>query len=51
MKKISIEFMDVFEFKDDATEETIYDTLLDYLSECVKNKDVTAFDFVEVAND
>jgi hypothetical protein len=29
------------------SEELAYEELLDYLKECVKNEDVTAFNFVE----
>ena len=30
------------------SEEQAYDELLDYLSECVRNQDVTAFTFVKL---
>ena len=45
MKKYKITFTDEFEC---LNEEHSYETLLNYLKECVQNEDVTAFEFKEV---
>ena len=39
-----VSFIDIFEAD---SEENCYNHLLKYLSECVENKDVTAFNFIE----
>jgi len=43
--KYKITFQDIFDNVE--TIEQAYDVLLDYLNECVKNEDVTAFEFEE----
>jgi|TARA_R110000824_G_scaffold64128_1_gene167813 hypothetical protein len=49
MNKIfKITYNDEFECID---EEHAYETLLDYLKECVENQDVCAFGFEEVSSD
>ena len=45
MKKFEVSFYDTFE---EETEEGVYDTLLSYLQEVVKHKDVTAFQVFEI---
>ena len=45
--KYKIEFMDIFE--DCESKEQAIDALLEYLNECVKYEDVTAFNFTEIA--
>jgi hypothetical protein len=47
-KQVEVSFKDVWMFEDNATEEYMYQILLEYLSDCVRHEDVTAFDFVEV---
>jgi len=47
--KFEITFKDVFDGVDN--EEQAYDILLDYLSNCVENGDVTAFYFKEIKDD
>jgi hypothetical protein len=49
VKKIKITFCDEWEFDDDATNEDMYDMLLDWLAACVKCEDVTCFDFEEIS--
>lgn len=44
--KYKITFEDIFEGVE--SEEQAYDVLLDYLKDCVKNEDVTAFNFEEI---
>jgi hypothetical protein len=44
--KFKITFEDFFEGVE--SEEQAYDVLLDYLNECVRNEDVTAFNFEEI---
>ena len=44
--KYKITFEDIFDNLE--SEEQAYDVLLDYLNQCVKNEDVTAFEFEEV---
>lgn len=44
--KFEITFKDVFENVE--SEEQAYDILLDYLNECVKYEDITAFNFKEI---
>jgi hypothetical protein len=44
--KIKITFEDIFDNLE--SEEQAYDVLLDYLNDCVRNEDVTAFKFEEV---
>lgn len=46
--RFSVSFIDVLE--NCESEEQAYDVLLDYLAECVKYKDVTAFDFTKLDN-
>lgn len=41
--KIKITFEDIFDNLE--SEEQAYDVLLDYLNDCVRNEDVTAFKF------
>jgi hypothetical protein len=44
--KYKITFEDIFEGVE--SEEQAYDVLLDYLNDCVKNENVTAFNFKEI---
>lgn len=46
MKKFKVTFEDVFGMYE--TEEQAYDALLEYLNDCVKFEDVTAFNFEEI---
>lgn len=50
MKKkiIKISFVDELEVDESTTENQVYDIFLDYLKDCVKYEDVTAFNFEEV---
>jgi hypothetical protein len=48
MPKFKVTFVDEFETE---SKEDCYDRVLDYLSECVKFKDVTAFEFEEIGFD
>lgn len=50
MKKkiIKITFVDELEVDESTTENQVYDIFLDYLKDCVKYEDVTAFNFEEV---
>lgn len=44
--KIKITFTDIFDNLE--SEEQAYDVLLEYLRDCVKHEDVSAFEFEEV---
>lgn len=51
--KYKVTFEDLFYIPDgfdpkEDSEEFVYEALLDYLNECVRNGDVTAFKFEEV---
>jgi hypothetical protein len=46
MKKFKVTFEDIFDGVE--SEEQAYDVLLDYLNDCVKHEDVTAFNFEEL---
>jgi hypothetical protein len=48
MKLIEVSFKDVWEFDDNVSEEYVFDTILEYLADCVRCEDVTAFGFKEV---
>lgn len=48
MKKYRITFSDFITSDVDITDDQAYDLFLDYLNECVKYEDVTAFNFEEV---
>ncbi len=48
MKLIEVSFRDVWQFDDNVSEEYMYEILLEYLANCVRYEDVTAFDFTEV---
>jgi hypothetical protein len=43
--RFKVTFEDIFDGVE--SEEQAYDVLLDYLNDCVKHEDVTAFNFVE----
>jgi len=45
--KYKITFEDIWEVQD-YTEEEMYDVLLEYLHDCVKYEDVTAFNFEKI---
>tara|TARA_R100001509_G_C4708313_1_gene162422 strand:+ start:45 stop:236 length:192 start_codon:yes stop_codon:yes gene_type:complete len=51
MKRFRVTYLDEWEMPDNAKEEDVYDKFLEYLADCVKNGDVTAFDFEEVVED
>ena len=44
-KIVEVTYREVFHFPENATDETMYDELLTYLGDCVRNQDVTAFNF------
>ena len=46
MMKFKITFKDIFD--NVQSEKQAYDVLLDYLNDCVKHEDVTAFNFEEI---
>lgn len=46
--RFSVSFIDVFE--NCESEEQAYDALLEYLAECVRYEDVTAFDFTKLGD-
>jgi hypothetical protein len=47
-KEVEVSFKAVWMFDDNATEEYMYEVLLEYLHDCVKTEDVTAFNFEEI---
>jgi hypothetical protein len=47
MKKFKITFVDEWECQD---EEQVIQILLDYLNECAKHEDVTAFEIEEIVS-
>lgn len=47
--KIKITFADIFDNLE--SEEQAYDVLLEYLRDCVKHEDVSAFEFEEVLDE
>lgn len=49
--KFKVTFEDIFDGVDVESEEQAYDILLEYLNECVKHEDVTAFNFEEVSDE
>ena len=48
MKRFRVTYLDEWEMPDDAKEEDFYDKFLEYLADCVKNGDVTSFEFEEI---
>jgi hypothetical protein len=46
--RFKVTFEDIFDGVE--SEEQAYDVLLDYLNDCVKHEDVTAFNFVEITS-
>jgi hypothetical protein len=46
--RFKVTFEDIFDGVE--SEEQAYDILLDYLNDCVKDEDVTAFNFVEITS-
>ena len=51
MKRFKVTYLDEWEMPDDAKEEDLYEKFLEYLADCVKNGDVTPFEFKEVLED
>lgn len=47
-KIIKISFVEELEVDESTTDEQLYATFLEYLKDCVKYEDVTAFNFEEV---
>tara|TARA_R100000329_G_scaffold39480_1_gene37057 strand:- start:224 stop:442 length:219 start_codon:yes stop_codon:yes gene_type:complete len=47
MKRFRVAYLDEWEMPDDAKEEDLYEKFLEYLADCVKNGDVTPFEFEE----